>query len=142
MSVNTSSLVHFIRHTLGCGCPDSVFENIEQSVLPSSVVTPPCTRIVVGETLLVYLVSHSHLAAATEQVIELGRRGRADRDEHGYNRFRLVLSTDPSHPQALAAAAQFDNAFSHDEKMHIHLIEVEQADALQLAQALDTSHRD
>ena len=133
MPVNTSSLVHFIRHTLGCGCPDSVFENIEQSALPSCVVTPPCTRVVVGETLLIYLVSHAHLTAATEQVIELGRRGRADRDEHGYNRFRLVLSSDPSHPQALAAAAQFASAFSHDEKMHIHLVEMKQVEALQLA---------
>jgi len=118
---NPGDITAFVRGTLGCGCPDSVFETIETGPVDVGEFAAGATRIVVGETLLVYIVvpgSMSGLAAGVHRLAELGRR---DRDSHGYNRFRLVVADDGDSRLHDQAAARFAAARA-DEKMHIHFV--------------------
>ena len=44
----------FVRGTLGCGCPDEVFQQVEESAL-AAPEAPAAWRIAIGGRLLVYL---------------------------------------------------------------------------------------
>ena len=55
-SWNKKNLKEFIRNTLGCGCPERVFEKIDVSDLQTGERDKKITRVVVGDTLLIYVM--------------------------------------------------------------------------------------
>jgi hypothetical protein len=123
-SQHEDALVLFIRHTLGCECPDEVLRSMScnpRLVLPR--VVDPVARVDVGGRLLVYVVTAvqesgelaSLIASATDN-------GVADRDRGGFNRFRLVLAT-PNADEINAAARQaFAACHLPDERIHFHVV--------------------
>jgi hypothetical protein len=121
--LNKEKLTAFIRGTLGCGCPDAVFENIESSRIAVGDVPGGATRIAVGSTLLLYLVVPQSIRALTETIAEVADIGRRDRDSHKYNRFRLVVSDDRDNAGRASAAARFAETAGSDEKMHLHFVD-------------------
>lgn len=119
----TPALRAFVRGALGCGCPDSVFERIETGTLAEDVfVAGHGRRIVVGDTLLIYIIRPASLAALCGQVGRVAVRGRRDRDEHGYNRFRLVLASGVDTAAQGTLAAEFTDAAGADARLHIHFV--------------------
>ena len=121
----TDEITRFVRGTLGCQCPDDVFQSIviEQQRTPDN--SAPFTRLLVGNRLLIYLLRSSSTAAVPDTLAALARQGRAERDAEGYNRFRLVMvSHDPSAPSA--ARSIFEHVVGHDEKAHLHVMPSEQ----------------
>ena len=118
--LNNEKLKVFIKNTLGCGCPEKVFEKIEVSELHKEI-----TRIVVGDTLLIYITSVSRSTDFAESVASIGLAGKNDRDANSYNRFRLVVSGFTDDVQQAKVSANFSELFDTDEKMHIHFVNQE-----------------
>lgn len=118
----TDEITRFVRGTLGCRCPDGVF----QSIVIGEERTPdnrvPFTRLLVGDRLLIYVLPASSAAMAPNTLAVLAGQGRAERDAKGYNRFRLVVASDDPAAQAVAARAIFEHVVGHDEKAHLHLV--------------------
>ena len=113
----------FVRETLGCTCPEEVFERIEYRTdvgLPGGVVVD--YEIDVGGRLLVFVVRMGQCGSICQVVPDLVSAGVKKRDEQRFNRFRLVLLTDA--PERLQQEAQelFDS-LGTDEKTHLHVID-------------------
>jgi hypothetical protein len=121
-ALNKEKLTGFIRGTLGCGCPDEVFEKIESSRIAVGALPGAATRIVVGDTLLLYVVAPASIQELTDTVAEVADSGRRDRDSNRYNRFRLVVSDDSHEAERAGAVAGFAREAGTDEKMHIHFV--------------------
>jgi len=118
-----SSIKHFVRHDLGCGCPDEVFETIDVQYAPSGFAgLPGDCLIVIGTRLLVLLIVTVHWPEVSRNLESLVNRGRELRDGGGFNRFRIVLATpEPTAAQA-ALMEQFGDLPSLDDRVHLHII--------------------
>ena len=115
---------HFIRSTLGCGCPDDVLQWIECS---RSEPVPEhdlmLTRIDVGGRLLVYVVEGDEAPEMTAGALPaLMAAGLAERERAGFNRLRLVLAS--REPEAIRALAEnvFAESAPRDNKLHLHVV--------------------
>jgi hypothetical protein len=125
----TAALRGFVRDTLGCTCPESVFESVERGSL-SGESGAAVTRLVIGGRLLIYVVPEEPEAARVAALADAGRR---DRDGHALNRFRLVVArpAEVDSGNALVLDAAFRDAVDGDPKAHLHCVPAEAlADAL------------
>ena len=119
---HTDEITRFVRGTLGCQCPDEVFQSIVIGEERTADHGEPFTRLLIGDRLLIYIVPTSATAAVPDTLAALARRGRVERDAKGYNRFRLVIASRDAAAQSTAARAVFDAALGHDDKAHLHLV--------------------
>ena len=85
------SLITFIKNTLGCRCPEEVFENIDVKFIRPIENVGEFARVVVGNTLLVYVYCDGQLGDVISSIEQTTNKGRDDRNKNKYNRFRLVL---------------------------------------------------
>jgi hypothetical protein len=113
----TPALRAFVRDTLGCTCPEAVFDAVTVSDL---VVDGRLagTRLVIGDRLLIYV------AAGTGGGVDIGAladAGLQDRDGHGLNRFRLVIGL-PDGEMPLALEDIFTASVAGDAKSHLHCL--------------------
>ncbi len=105
----------FVKNTLGCQCPEEVFEKIE---VDSEVRVADHTvdrRINVGDRLLIYLVDGDKLQNKDLEV--LVRAGKEERDNAGFNRFRLVVMSDGE-----IELERLEELVRDYEKVHLHQI--------------------
>jgi hypothetical protein len=121
-SWNNEKLKVFVKNTLGCGCPEKVFAKIDVSKLKTVEHEKEITRIVVGDTLVIYIIRPESSGAFVDSVESIGLAGKADRDINNYNRFRLVVSSFEDDVQQENVSERFSKSFSTDEKMHIHFV--------------------
>lgn len=112
----------FAKETLGCTCPDEVFERIDCTAdvkLPGGIELD--YRINIGDRLLVFVVGIDQFGSLAGILPRLITAGTQERDAAGLNRFRLVLLT--SHPDPLTEkASNLFNTLKPDEKTHLHII--------------------
>ena len=112
-----SRVIDLIQHTLGCGCPEEVFDHY----LVCRLEAPPIAlvKMIIGERLLVYLVPHEETRQGGLQISELLRQGQSERDSRGLNRFRLVVvgTLGQIRPRLEQEVRRL-----HDPKVHLHLI--------------------
>ena len=120
----------FVKNTLGCGCPEKVFEKIDVSKLQTVENEKEITRVVVGGTLLIYVIRPRLAGDFVDSVEAIGLAGKNDRDTNNYNRFRLVVSGFEHEVQQGKIAGRFSALFNTDEKMHIHFVGQELVDGL------------
>jgi hypothetical protein len=109
---------------LGCTCPDEVFRDvrIDRSSLPVGR-TQVTARLFIGGRLLIFLVRCSDTEVLARDLAPLVEAGRAARDTHGLNRFRLVLATpEPAVAQAVLAEP-FSRAAGADPRLHLHVLD-------------------
>lgn len=114
---------HFVRTTLGCDCPDTVFEQIEHTANPAvSHARPYTVRMVVGSRLLIYVLECAQLDRAQLKLDDILVAGRGDRDVHGYNRFRVVIidATDPALHGPLLT--DWQRLVAGEERLHLHVV--------------------
>ena len=131
--MTNKSLIDFIKTDLGCKCPDEVFSKIEKSINPVNHDNiSSLNRVLVGERLLIYIV-HASLHDVVEPFLEvMFSIGKTDRDENHYNRFRLVVVVSESE---LTACDQMlhgefkSSVFDGDDKLHLHVIGLDQVPA-------------
>ncbi len=117
--INTC-IKHFVREHLGCACPDKVFENItvtEQSELFSSANT----LYEIGGRLFVAVIVPADWNDMSIQLGKLVVDGMQFRDQHGYNRFRLVIVTDDDDAEK-GLQRIFNDLPGIDNKTHLHVI--------------------
>ncbi len=119
---HTDEITRFVRGTLGCQCPDEVFQSIVIGEERTADHGEPFTRLLVGDRLLIYVLPASSIDATPDTLAALARQGRAERDTRRYNRFRLVIASRDAAAQSTAARAVFDAALGHDDKAHLHLV--------------------
>lgn len=128
-SLDRASIEHFVRRTLGCGCPDEVFQHLVVSRLPAVAGRPPIVQLQVGSRLLIHIVAPPEGAPPNGWIEQLAANGRTARDRHGYNRFRLVIAS----PEPLASARELQERFARaivgDEKAHLHFVGSDQLPA-------------
>jgi hypothetical protein len=110
----------FVRETLGCTCPDAVFEAVERTEAATPGSGVPYTRWVVGGRLLIYVARPQ--SAPAESAGELAALGREDRDRRGLNRFRLVIASAACEEEAHAIARAFAVVAGQDPKAHLHCV--------------------
>ena len=122
---NNEKLKVFVKNTLGCGCPEKVFEKIDVSKLLTVEHGKEITRIVVGETLLIYIIRPEPSGDFVDSVESIGLIGKTDRDTNNYNRFRLVVSGIEDDAQQAKVSERFSKSFNTDDKMHIHFVNQE-----------------
>ncbi len=127
---NNEKLKVFVKNTLGCGCPEKVFEKIEVSKPLTEEHEKEITRIVVGDTLLIYVIRPELSGKFVDSVESIGLAGKTDRDTNNYNRFRLVVSSFEDVTQQDKVSERFSKAFNTDEKMHIHFVNQEMVEGL------------
>jgi hypothetical protein len=111
----------FAQNTLGCGCPEEVFQHIECKTNAYLDGLNILYQINIGNRLLVHVVSVDSGDSLRELLPKLVVIGKMERDRSGFNRFRLVLAADDS--DAIREVAE--NLFSHiqkDEKIHLHIL--------------------
>lgn len=120
------ALIRFVRDVLGCGCPNEVLQSITTGRgrwVPA--IDAEITRLDVGGRLLVYIVEPAGAEPLTTAVSGALSAGLADRERHGFNRFRLVLATAEPASIEPAARATFDTAELPDDRIHLHVVAVE-----------------
>ncbi len=111
----------FVQKTLGCGCPEEVFQYIEcrsDTALDDFVVR---NWINIGNRLLVYVVEADNSGSVKQMLPVLIAAGRKERDEKGFNRLRIVLAVDDIDEVKRIATDIFNNA-DKDDKVHLHII--------------------
>jgi hypothetical protein len=116
------AIERFVRGTLGCGCPDEVFNSIviERTGGPDNPARH--VRLLVGNRLLIYVMDARDLERARAAVSVLAQQGIEERDRAGLNRFRLVVAVDDPTRRMTAAAAGFANSTVPDDRAHLHVI--------------------
>ncbi len=109
----------FVQETLGCSCPEEVFNQIDYQKEYDGISG---RKVTVGDRLLIYIITmdgKSNIQGVINSALE---RGVVERDKKGLNRFRLVLVA--SHPDELRSSAEhaFDSSGYTDEKTHLHVV--------------------
>lgn len=109
----------FVQNTLGCTCPDEVFEKIEYGKIPNK---DRQSRINIGDRLLIYIV---HIDSETDIAVTVKAAlasGIAERNSKGFNRFRLVLVSSRDNKIRKSAEKAFHDCKFRDEKTHVHFV--------------------
>lgn len=116
----------FVRKTLGCTCPDEVFQHIECQTgidIDDNLVLD--YEMNVGNRLLVYVARVEDADSLGPTLSQLVRAGMHKRDKDGFNRLRLVLLTQRPTFVAKEASDIFQSLGITDEKVHLHVIDRE-----------------
>jgi hypothetical protein len=116
-------LEHFVRETLGCKCPDQVFECMDLAPVADAKGGLQFLRLVVGDRLLIYVAGPGSGEETAMRVRDLARRGIRERNQSGYNRFRLVIVGPAGREGAAQVADAFDLAVGADDRAHLHPLE-------------------
>jgi hypothetical protein len=111
----------FVRQTLGCGCPEEVFEYIDcqSNITLNDIVLR--NRINIGNRLLIYIVEVHNIDSLKHVLPILIEMGKKERDNSKFNRFRLVLASD-NIDETKKVADDIFKTIEKDEKIHLHII--------------------
>lgn len=112
----------FVQGTLGCGCPEDVFRQIELETITEPSGTGLMTRLVIGQRLLVYVAVPTASTQFPKQLADLARHGRRDRDEKSLNRFRLVLVSYGCAATEKRLREAMDGALEGDDRAQVHVV--------------------
>ena len=109
----------FVQEALGCSCPEEVFNKIEYQKESDGISG---RKVNVGGRLLIYVIAMDERSSIQEVINSALERGVAERDNKGFNRFRLVLVA--SQPDVLRSSAEFafESSGYADEKTHLHIV--------------------
>lgn len=118
----TAAIERFVRGTLGCQCPDEVFRRVESGPLALSGVGGTGRRLVIGDRLLIYIVTASDRPDQAPRIEQLAREGREERDRRGYHRFRLVIALPAVAGDAASLEQRFARTLQGDERAHLHVL--------------------
>lgn len=114
---------YFVRATLGCRCPDEVFRSVSIDQLRTADGAIGYTRLVVGSRLLIYILDAATASGGDGALADLVARGCRERNERGFNRFRLVIACDEPASEDTAVQHTFDDASGNDERAHLHWLQ-------------------
>ena len=120
--MNDKEIKVFVRETLGCGCPEEVFQymDYQSNIISGDVLLR--ARINVGNRLLIYVVDVEKRESIRNILSRLIDIGKKERDDLGFNRFRLVLASDNMNEIRRTSEELFRDS-GKDEKVHLHIVQ-------------------
>ncbi len=128
--IERRELTDFVRNTLGCACPDEVFERIEYEDGADGEGGLTCPSIRVGGRLLIGLWETSDAAHVKSEMAGIVNAGKRERDRRGMNRFRLVIAADDPGAVGPIAHEMFPVMAEGDDKIHLHVVSRREAAVL------------
>lgn len=120
---NDQNIIKFVRHTLGCMCPDEIFDQIECQDSNSRTDTHT-QSITLGVRLLIYIWETNDPSLIEAKLRAMLVSGKNERDRRGLNRFRAVIATDDVDRISSTAQRLFRDLSDKDEKVHLHVVEM------------------
>lgn len=116
---NYPEIKNFVQKTLGCACPEEVFNKIDYQQASGGIWKK---KINVGDRLLIYIIAMNDKSDIRELISTALKQGVIERNNAGLNRFRMVLVS--SHPERIRDSAEqaFINSQYADEKTHLHIV--------------------
>ena len=119
MVSNSQEIKRFVQETLGCSCPEEVFNKIDYQKESNDILGK---KVNIGDRLLIYIINADSESELPELIMSSLKKGVEERDKKGFNRFRLVLAV--SRPDQLHNLAEkaFQNSEHTDEKTHLHVV--------------------
>jgi hypothetical protein len=115
----------FARKTLGCNCPEAVFQYIDcRTAIKVDENILLDYEINIGNRLLIFVAEIDKTDPLQSVISKLVQVGTTKRDEKKFNRFRLVLLTTGA-DDITEQATEIFNSHVTDEKVHIHVIKTE-----------------
>ena len=109
----------FVQETLGCSCPEEVFEKIDCQEGRAGTAE---RKVSIGDRLLIYIIAADNEPDIQGVINSALERGVVERDKKGFNRFRLVLvASRPDELRGLAEQAFAGSGYT-DSKTHIHVV--------------------
>ncbi len=120
---NNEKIKLFVIQTLGCACPEEVFQYIlcqNNIKLNDDILLH--NKINIGNRLLIYVVKMNNPDFVKSYLPVLVSTGKKERDNSGFNRFRLVVATDRVEQTKQVADSVFKNLKEKDEKIHLHIV--------------------
>jgi hypothetical protein len=120
--MNDKEIKVFVRETLGCGCPEEVFQymDYQSNIMSGDVLLR--ARINIGNRLLIYVVDVEKRESIRNILSRLIDIGKKERDDLGFNRFRLVLASDNMNEIRRTSEELFRDS-GKDEKVHLHIVQ-------------------
>ncbi|MCP4609500.1 MAG: hypothetical protein GY845_12370 [Planctomycetes bacterium] len=119
---DNKAITEFVRNTLGCNCPEEVFQYIDcRSIENIDEYIEPVYEINIGNKLLIFAAGIDEVDSLESAIPKLVRTGINKRNEKKFNRFRLVLLTAPEIDIAAQASGIF-SSLAADDKVHLHVI--------------------
>lgn len=115
----------FVQDVLGCGCSEEVFRIIEETEGDYKGIG--YSRINVGNRLLVYIFRTDDRDFILDEMSEVLGTGLVDRDQHGFNRFRLVYAMQRPLEERGWVVKTF-NGLKTDDRTFIHVVDKKAAD--------------
>ena len=112
-----ATLTHFVRVTLGCGCPDEI---VAQTVVDA--VEGQGRGLDVGGRLLVRLLPSDDLDTLVDEFPETVRRLRDERDSRGFQRLRMVVAHREVEIVADVLSRMLQVLAVGDDRVHIHVV--------------------
>ena len=123
MNFDKEKIKTFVKLTLGCTCPEEVFEYIDcQSNIKLNDDIVLSNKINIGNRLLIYVIETNKPGLIKNVLPFLVNTGKKERDNLRFNRFRLVLVTDKLDEIKEIAESIFDTIHK-DDKVHLHVIQ-------------------
>ncbi len=120
--ITNEGIKAFTRDILGCDCPEEVFNKIvcEDDVKIDSGLTIS-HKINIGNRLLIYISILEQISELGPELPKLVDAGEKERNDKGFNRFRLVLVSE--NPDIIKDDVQkLFEQLGKDEKIHLHII--------------------
>jgi len=108
----------FVQQTLGCSCPEEVFDRIAVDTGMGEI----SHRIRIGGRLLVYILEASRASDISSAVAIALQEGVRERDRDQFNRLRLVIVSPSPEQIAETAQATFSGSPARDERTHLHVL--------------------
>lgn len=118
--IQRENIKTFVQHTLGCGCPEEVFQSMDcrSHVRLNDIILK--YKMNIGNRLLVYLFE-TDPESVRQALPFLVSEGKEERDKFGFNRLRIVLTADNVDEVRQIAEDLFKH-IEKDEKIHLHII--------------------
>lgn len=122
MKYDKEDIKTFVKQTLGCACPEELFEYIDfQSNIQLNDTIVVRNKINIGNRLLIYVVEVNNPDSIEYVLPFLVDIGKKDRDSLRCNRFRLVFATDRLDEIKQVADSLF-KTIDKDERIHLHIV--------------------
>jgi hypothetical protein len=119
-TTDRQQIKNFVRESLGCTCPDEVFEDIRVAD-HCTLFTPANIIYEIGGRLVVAVLLPADWRDTARRLGQLVDTGMQYRDRQGYNRFRLVIVTSDDDANKRLHST-FESLVNKDEKIHLHVI--------------------
>jgi len=123
---DTTAIERFVRGTLGCQCPDEVVRHVEVGPLSLPAGGGTGRRLVVGDRLLIHIVTALERPDIPGWIERLAVAGRDERDRLAYNRYRLVVASTAEMGARERLEKRFIRALEGDDRAHLHVVAANQ----------------